>query len=126
VYNWLSYNIVRFKIEVAVEEKFTCKNVTKQTHQGDWVVVAGSHFCSGTPYKRIRRRRQADSSQIFRLGSLNGDNMLFEYLFYPPRSNALFSNYFEDLFSFTVEYFDSHLITCDVFGDSCGGGGCGT
>jgi len=31
VSNSLSYDIVRFKIEVGVEEKFMCKNVTKQT-----------------------------------------------------------------------------------------------
>ena len=30
VKDWLSYDIVRFKIEVEVEEKFTCKNVPKQ------------------------------------------------------------------------------------------------
>ena len=29
--DWLSYDIVRFKKEVGVEEKFMCKNVTKQT-----------------------------------------------------------------------------------------------
>jgi len=27
VYDWLSYNIVKFKIEVGVEEKFMYKNV---------------------------------------------------------------------------------------------------
>jgi len=27
---WLSYDIVRLKIELAVEQKFICKNVTKQ------------------------------------------------------------------------------------------------
>jgi len=31
VNDWLSYDIVRFKIELGVEEKFMCKNVTKQT-----------------------------------------------------------------------------------------------
>ena len=29
LYDWLSYDIVRFKIEVGVEEEFMCKNVTK-------------------------------------------------------------------------------------------------
>jgi len=29
--NSLSYDVVRFKIELGVEEKFTCKNVSKQT-----------------------------------------------------------------------------------------------
>jgi len=32
--------LVRFKIEVGVEEKFKCKNVTKQTQHGYWVVAA--------------------------------------------------------------------------------------
>jgi len=32
---WLSYDIVRFKIELGVEEKFKCKNATKQTQHGD-------------------------------------------------------------------------------------------
>ena len=35
VNDWLSYDIVRFKIEVGVEEKFMCKNVTKQTQHSD-------------------------------------------------------------------------------------------
>ena len=35
VSNSLSYDIVRFKIELGVEEKFMCKNVTKQTQHGD-------------------------------------------------------------------------------------------
>ena len=30
VKDWLSYDIVTFKIELGVEEKFICKNVTKQ------------------------------------------------------------------------------------------------
>jgi len=30
---WLSYDIVRFMIELGVEEKSTCKNVQKQTPQ---------------------------------------------------------------------------------------------
>jgi len=30
---WLSYDIVRFKIELGVEAKFICKNATKQTPQ---------------------------------------------------------------------------------------------
>jgi len=33
--NSLSYDIVRFKIELGVEEKFICKNVTKQVQHGD-------------------------------------------------------------------------------------------
>jgi len=31
---WLSYDIVRFKIELGVEKKFKCKNATKQTQHG--------------------------------------------------------------------------------------------
>ena len=52
--NSLSYDIVRIKIEVGVEEKFMCKNVAKQMQHGDQPVAAGlrpsSHFCSGTAY----------------------------------------------------------------------------
>jgi len=40
VYDWLSYDLVRFKIEVGVEEKLMCKNVTKQMQHGDWAVAA--------------------------------------------------------------------------------------
>jgi len=36
VNDWLFYDIVRFKIEVGVEEKFMCKNVTKQTQHSDY------------------------------------------------------------------------------------------
>jgi len=32
---WLSYDIVSFKIELGVEEKFMCKNTTKQTQHGN-------------------------------------------------------------------------------------------
>jgi len=32
---WLSYDIVRFKIELGAEEKFKCKNATKQMQHGD-------------------------------------------------------------------------------------------
>jgi len=39
VYDWLSYDIRRFKIEVEVVEKLMCKNVTKQTQHGDWAVA---------------------------------------------------------------------------------------
>ena len=111
---WLSYDIVRFKIEVGVEEKFMCKNVTKQTQHGDRAVAAEllprSHFCSGTAYNahtyaEPSRAESFDSARLV----LNGDNMLglcdssnfllFEYSFYPPRSDVLFSNYFEDLLS---------------------------
>ena len=40
--DWLSYDIVRFKIELGVDEKFMCKNVIKQTEHGDWAVAANS------------------------------------------------------------------------------------
>jgi len=44
----LSYDVVRFKIEVGVEEKFTCKNVTKQTqhlhcNRSDNAALRGGH-----------------------------------------------------------------------------------
>ena len=38
VKEWLSYNIVRFKIELGVEKKFKCKNAIKQTQHGDTLV----------------------------------------------------------------------------------------
>jgi len=53
VSNSLSYDIVRFKIKVGVEEKFMCKNITKQTQHSEAVAAEpwpGSHFCSGTAY----------------------------------------------------------------------------
>jgi len=54
VSNYISYDIVRFKIEVRVEEKFMCKNITRQMQHGDQVVAAelspGSYFCIGTAY----------------------------------------------------------------------------
>ena len=55
-------------------------------------------------YADTPSRAESYSAQLI----LNGDNMLglcdpsnfllFEYSFYPPRSDALFSNYFKDLF----------------------------
>ena len=54
-------------------------------------------------YAEPSRAESFDSARLV----LNGDNMLglcdpsnllFKYSFYPPRSDALFSNYFEDLF----------------------------
>ena len=49
VSNSLSYDIVRFKIEVGVEEKFMCKNVTKQMQhlrcdRSDNAALRGSHM----------------------------------------------------------------------------------
>ena len=46
--DWLSYDIVRFKIELAVEEKFMCKNVTKQTQHSDCDISSSRQpFSSG-------------------------------------------------------------------------------
>ena len=66
---WLSYDIVRFKIELGVEEKFMCKNVTKQVQDGDTpvqqIAIAARHFAVGqhTPaYGCIRR--YAESSRM--------------------------------------------------------------
>jgi len=110
---WLSYDIVSFKIELEVEEKFKCKNVTKQTQHVDWAVAAGlwpavifavaQHTTHA--YDAYGEPSQTESFDSARL-VLNGDNMLglcypsnllFEYSFYPPRSDTLFSSYFEDL-----------------------------
>jgi len=49
VIDWLSYDIARFKIEVVVEEKFMCKNVTKQTQhlhcdRSDNTALCGGHM----------------------------------------------------------------------------------
>jgi len=115
VYDWLSYDIVRYKIEVGVEEKFICQNVTKQMQHGDWVVAAelwpGSHFCSCTAYNAYDAYAEPGPAESFdsarivlnggnMLGLCDPSNLLFEYSFYPPRSDALFSNYFEDLLHF--------------------------
>jgi len=66
---WLSHDIVRFKIELGVEEKFKCKNATKQTQHGDTpvqgIAIAVRHFAVGqrTPaYGWIRRH--AESSRM--------------------------------------------------------------
>ena len=47
--NSLSYDIVRFKIEVGVEEKFMCKNVAKQMQhlhcdRSDNAALRGGHM----------------------------------------------------------------------------------
>jgi len=51
--NSLSYDIVRFKIEVGVEEKFMCKNVSKQTQHAhcdssDNAAMRGGHILAST------------------------------------------------------------------------------
>jgi len=47
--DWLSYDIVRFKIQLGVEEKFMCKNVPKQTQhvhcdRSDNALLRGGHM----------------------------------------------------------------------------------
>jgi len=74
VKDWLSYDIVGFKIELGVEEKFMCKNVRKQTQHGDRpvqrIAMASSHFAVSQHTEAYGHIRQvAKSSQIFRLGS---------------------------------------------------------
>jgi len=57
VKDWLSYDIVRFKIKVGVEEKFMCENITKQTQHGDRAVAGElwlSRLNSFTLYFNIR------------------------------------------------------------------------
>jgi len=49
----LSYDLVRFKIEVGVEEKFMCKNVSKQTQHAhcdssDNDAMRGGHILAST------------------------------------------------------------------------------
>jgi len=51
---WLSYCIVRYKIKLGVEEKFKCKNATKQTQHSD-TPVQWKTYCCGTAYSGIRR-----------------------------------------------------------------------
>ena len=62
--DWLSYDIVRFKIELGVEEKFMCKNVTKQTQHGDTPVqqtaMAKQSFCCVTAYAKSPSRAESD------------------------------------------------------------------
>ena len=100
--DWLSYDIIKFKIEVGVEEKFMCKNVTKQTQHGDWAVAAELWltviFAAASIRKRIRHIRPAERAESFdwarlvlnddnMLGLCDPSNLLFEYSFYPPRSD---------------------------------------
>ena len=99
VYDWLSYDIVRFKIEVGVEEKCMCKNITQHTQHGDWAVPAAS-LC------RLRWHfHDLDLSAQFGviiLGPCYPSNSLFEYLASTFSLNQwglcdmLFSNYFEE------------------------------
>jgi len=99
-------NIVRFKIELGVEEKFKCKNATKQMEHSDMpvqqIAMAKQSFCCGkhtSAYGHIHRVPSCAESHSARL-ILNGDNMLGLcdpsnlLVVYPPRSDTLFSNYF--------------------------------
>jgi len=45
--DWLSYDIVRFKIEVWVQEKFMCKDVTKQTQHFHCERSGNAALCVG-------------------------------------------------------------------------------
>ena len=88
VSNSLSYDIDRFKIEVGVEEKFVCKRVTKQTQHV---------HCDSSDNAALRGGHMHDLDlTVNMLGLCDTSNLLFEYSFYPQRSDALFSNYCED------------------------------
>jgi len=87
--NSLSYDVARFKIEVGVEEKFMCKNVTKQTQ---------NVHCDSSDNGALHGGHMHDLDlTVNMLGLCDPSNLLFEYSFYPLRSDALFSNYFEYL-----------------------------
>jgi len=77
VYAWLSYDIVRFKIDMGVEEKCMCKNVTQRMKHGDWAIPA-ARLC------RLRcHLHDLDLSTQFGviiLGLCYPCNLLFEYL----------------------------------------------
>jgi len=89
VNDWLSYDIVTFKIELGVEEKFMCKNVTKQTQHV---------HCDSSNTAALRGGHILDLDlTVNMLGLCDPSNLLLEYSFYQLRSDALFSNYFEDL-----------------------------
>ena len=47
VSNSLSYDILRFKIEIGVEEKFMCKNVAKQTQHIHCDISVSAPLCGG-------------------------------------------------------------------------------
>ena len=84
VSNSLSCDIVKFKIEVGVDAKFTCKNESKQMRH--------AHYATGDA------RRPCFSIDLdFTVNMLVLCVLSNLLLVYPPRSDALFSNYFEDL-----------------------------
>ena len=70
--DWLPYDIVRFKIELGVEEKFKVKNATKQTQHGDTpvqrIAIAKQSFCCVIAYSGIRThtpsRAESDSARL--------------------------------------------------------------
>jgi len=115
VKDWLFYDIVRFKIELGVEEKFMCKNAQKRNKTNatwQYAHAANSYgqaviLLRHSIYSGIRTHTPSRVESYSARLVLNGDNMLglcdpsnfllFEYSFYPPRSDALFSYYFEDL-----------------------------
>ena len=67
-----------------------CKNVTKQTQHV---------HCDSSDNADLRGGHMHDLDlTVNMLGLCDPSNLLFEYSFYPPRSDALFPNYFEDLF----------------------------
>jgi len=89
--NSLSYDVVRFKTEVGVEEKFMCKNVTKQTQQlhcdsSENAVLHGGHMHD--LYLTANMLQLCDPS-----------NLLF--VLSTEERDMLFSNYFEDLFNWS-------------------------
>jgi len=55
------------------------------------------------------------------LGLCDPSNLLFKYSFYPLRSDALFSNYFEDLLIYVADILNGRLLlsiksTCTCYG----------
>ena len=65
--NSFSYDIVRFKIEVGVDAKFICKNVTLNTHE--------LHAVAGRQRERIAVAMLDD--RVNMLGLCNTSNLLF-------------------------------------------------
>ena len=62
---WLSYDIVRFKIEVGVDAKFICKNVTRNENDGHF----DGHFNNGaTRQPSFRLAAAHGRSQSMQLG----------------------------------------------------------
>jgi len=73
--------------QIVVEEKFMCKNVAKQTQHV---------HCDISDNAPLRGGHMHDLDlTVNMLGPCDPSNF---YSLYPPRSGALFSNYFEDLF----------------------------